>query len=158
MDQGEGWLATLVPLRADIIAGDPRSLYLGWLLCVQEGVLEDDAVAPPTPPGLHNLSASLQSLVEFLRIEDDLLQVVAEDSPANLNLSPSVDEANRWLRSLPDADKNEILLRLVRGDLPSLRAEVSRRIRESGAVQRTERPDSGDRTVGELLALADRRH
>ncbi|MDO8689404.1 MAG: hypothetical protein Q7R39_05240 [Dehalococcoidia bacterium] len=35
-EDGEGWLSSLIPLRAEILNGDFRSLYLGWLLCAQE--------------------------------------------------------------------------------------------------------------------------
>jgi hypothetical protein len=97
-DNVEEWeeqesLATLVPLRADIAAGDLRSLYLGWLLCVQEELLHHDIVEPPVPPSLGELSGPLQALVKFLRIEHDLLEAVAERSPDILKMSPSLDEA-----------------------------------------------------------------
>src|SRR5919206_142852 len=36
----DGSLSALVPLRADLAAGDLRALYLGWLLCVQAGELD----------------------------------------------------------------------------------------------------------------------
>src|SRR6266536_530696 len=32
---GEGWLASIVPARTELAAGDVRLLYLAWLLCVQ---------------------------------------------------------------------------------------------------------------------------
>ena len=32
---GEGRLASIVPVRAELAAGDMRLLYLAWLLCVQ---------------------------------------------------------------------------------------------------------------------------
>ena len=35
----EAWLASLVPLRSDLMNGDHRCLYLGWLHAVQEGEL-----------------------------------------------------------------------------------------------------------------------
>ena len=51
-EEGEGRLSPLVPLRAELIAGDARCLYLGWLLCVQRGEFDDDEREPPVPPGL----------------------------------------------------------------------------------------------------------
>src|SRR5215831_17979074 len=32
-DEGEGWMASLLPLRGDLLRGDQRCLYLGWLCC-----------------------------------------------------------------------------------------------------------------------------
>ena len=40
--EGEGWLSSLIPLRAEILNGDLRSLYLGWLLCAQEELYYED--------------------------------------------------------------------------------------------------------------------
>jgi hypothetical protein len=31
-DDGTGWMAALMPLRSDLLRGDLRCLYLGWLL------------------------------------------------------------------------------------------------------------------------------
>ena len=87
-DEGEGWLATLVLLRSDIAAGDLRTLYLSWLLRVQQEVLDNDMVEPELPPGLGGLSASLQALAEFLRIDQDLLQAAAESSSARPQVTP----------------------------------------------------------------------
>ena len=86
-DEGDEWeerLSQLAQLRTDISGGDLRSLYLGWLLCLQTEILDDDTLEPPVPPGLGDLSEELQSLAEFLRIEDDLLQASAERSGPQL--------------------------------------------------------------------------
>lgn len=47
-DDGSGWLASLVPVRGDIAAGDYRALYLAWLLGVQHGELASRFVAGDT--------------------------------------------------------------------------------------------------------------
>ncbi len=41
-DDGSGWLSSLTPIRADLVSGDLRSLYLAWLHRVQAGEIEDD--------------------------------------------------------------------------------------------------------------------
>src|SRR5438270_673282 len=46
VEDSEGWLASLLPLRADLAGGDLRCLYLGWLRCAQTEELDDDAVEP----------------------------------------------------------------------------------------------------------------
>ncbi len=65
-DEGRGWLPTLAGLRADLAAGDNRLLYLAWLMGVQAGDIEDDAVEPPCPPGLKELSGTLEAFVDFV--------------------------------------------------------------------------------------------
>lgn len=84
--RGDGLLATIVPVRADLLRGDLRALYLGWLLSAQDGVLSDDDKEPPVPAGLNQLSASLESVREFLRIDADLV-VAAGASSAPLDLA-----------------------------------------------------------------------
>ena len=56
-DDGAGLLSSLIPLRAEIAAGDHRALYLAWLSSVQSGELNADDPEPPIPPGLGALSA-----------------------------------------------------------------------------------------------------
>jgi hypothetical protein len=73
-DDGTGWLSSLLPLRADIAAGDYRALYLAWLLCVQVGEVPPHATQPPIPQGLGSLTAPLRAFADFLRIDPDLLR------------------------------------------------------------------------------------
>jgi hypothetical protein len=79
-EEGEGWLSSLVSLRADIINGDYRSLYLSWLFCAQMGEMEYDELEPPVPPNLAALNAPLQSFVDFMRIDEDFIVAAAEKS------------------------------------------------------------------------------
>jgi len=67
--EGEGQLSSLISVRSELVRGDLRVLYLGWLLRVQTGELDDNDLEPPVPPGLGQLSASLGNLAEFLRID-----------------------------------------------------------------------------------------
>jgi hypothetical protein len=92
---GSGWLSSLVPLRADLAAGDLRALHLAWLLSVQAGVLYEDAPEPPVPAGLHQLTAPLKAFVDFLRIDEDLLATAAERSSATAGDSTSREDLAR---------------------------------------------------------------
>jgi hypothetical protein len=89
---GEGWLASLIPLRADLLAGDLRCLYLGWLAGVEARQVADDELEPPVPPGLGNLSASLQRLADFLRVDTDLIETAALTSLGEGPAGPSTEE------------------------------------------------------------------
>lgn len=51
---------------------------MGWLLCVQNHEVDNEDLEPPVPPGLGQLSASLDALADFLRLDGDLLDVAAE--------------------------------------------------------------------------------
>jgi hypothetical protein len=111
--EDEGQLSSMISVRAELMQGDLRALYLGWLLRAQMGELEDDDVEPPVPPGLGKLSASLDSLVEFLRIDSDLLHVAAEASAPLEELMLNRDEIHMWIGRLPTIEKDAILTHLI---------------------------------------------
>src|SRR5215831_11617066 len=50
--EGEGQLSSLISVRSELARGDLRALYLGWLLCAQNGELDDDEIEPAAPAGL----------------------------------------------------------------------------------------------------------
>lgn len=69
------WPVPLALVRADLLAGDLRPLYLLWLLSVQCGERRASAAEPPHPPGLERPAGSLWMFAEFLRLNADLLTV-----------------------------------------------------------------------------------
>ena len=149
---GEGVLASILPVRAELLAGDLRALYLLWLLSVQVGEISDDAVEPPVPASLDALTGSQTALADFLRIDRDLIDVAVAGSP------PPHDErvdVARWVAGLPGSERDVLLVGLLEGDDPLLRAEALRR---AGAGRRDR---AGVRTAAELLdqaaALRERR-
>ncbi|MGC1953163.1 MAG: hypothetical protein WA970_11455 [Gammaproteobacteria bacterium] len=156
--EGEGWLGSLLPLRADLMQGDHRGLYLGWLLGAQHSEFDEATLEPPVPPGLSELSAPLQSLADFLGIDADLIAAAAERSEPGSALSLSRQDIARWLAQLPAADKDAILTSLLEGHDPH--AVATLRQRALGALRSAEHTDrrnhSADpRSVAELLARAD---
>ncbi len=155
IDEDTGHLASLVPLRADIASGDLRALYLAWLACVQSGEFDETDEEPPCPPGLGRLSAPLEAFVEFMRIDRDLLEVAAVGSPEAVGTALAM-EVEHWVSNLPEAEKTSLLVRLIEGNEPHLRAELVRRYRESRTLT-SSKAAVKRRTVGELLKAAERR-
>lgn len=134
-------------------AGDQRLLYLAWLLCVQNEELDEEEPEPPVPPGLVTLSGPLQGLADFLRWDEDLLATAAEASAPLTRRTPPTAALATWVKQLPQADKDKVIVRLLDGDGAHLRAELLRRY--NGDEDRA--PDGGGRTVGQLLAGAEQR-
>ncbi|MEU5948547.1 hypothetical protein ABZ793_23710 [Micromonospora sp. NPDC047465] len=151
--EGDGHLAAILPARAELAAGDRRLLYLSWLLCVQGRELDDDELEPPVPPGLADLSGPLRALVDFLRLDPDLLAVAAETSTPLKDPTPSTAVLSRWVKALPDSEKDDVVLRLLRGDDAHLRSELLARFHGTTPSDST----GGRRMVGELLAAAGQR-
>lgn len=150
---GDGLLATMVTVRAELLRGDLRALYLAWLLSAQSGVLSDDDREPPVPAGLNQLSASLESMREFLRIDVDLLAAGAAQSAPH-KLEPLREgEVRQWIATLPVEEKDRLLTRLAMDDDGTLAIEVQRRYLDSRGTSASlaKKPS---RTVGQLKASA----
>ena len=126
-EYGEESLGSIIPARAELATGDLRLLYLAWLLSVESGELADDDAEPPIPPGMAALNASLRSLADFLRLDEDLIAVAAKASEERKDSSPSPQELKRWVAVLPARERDALLVRLVLGDDVHLRTELLRR-------------------------------
>jgi hypothetical protein len=153
--EGGGILSSLIALRADLARDDRRALYLGWLVGAQNGELSDDDKEPTVPSGLTELTASLDALVEFLRMDTDLLRVAAEAS-APLRPSAEPKEILAWLATVSTHEKDALLSRLLTDDALVVPAELRQRLerdrrKTSGAAK------SKPRTVAALLRDADTR-
>lgn len=152
-EDGEDWMPALLPLRAELAGGDLRCLYLAWLLCMQSEMLDEEAVEPPLPPlppGLGALSTAQKAFADFLRLDGDLIEVAARNSPPGDTAQPSRQQSERWIAGLADAEKNALLLRLMYDGDPHLRSELLQRLRQAQAV--APGPMAAGRTVGQLLA------
>jgi hypothetical protein len=154
--EGEGLLSSLISVRAELARGDLRCLYLGWLLCAQNGEFDDEDEEPPVPPGLGQLSASLESLVDFLRIDADLLEIAAQASRLLAQASPKPAEIREWIGKLPAGEKDDLLARFIAGEEPTLAMELMRRFNEEDDKRSGEEAEGvKKRTVAELLQAAE---
>jgi hypothetical protein len=151
-DDGTGWMGSLISLRSDLLRGDLRCLYLGWLLCVQNEEISGDAAEPPVPAGLRELSASLDSLIEFLGIDEDLIEVAATVSDP-LKAGPSRNELATWIRGLPERDKNDLLVTAALDSGERWRNELLRRFQHQHTVAPVHSAMQR-RTAGDLLTEA----
>ena len=159
-DEGVSWMPSLVPLRDELMRGDHRALYLGWLASLPKhgwDVEPDDGLRePPVPPGLAKLTGPQKALAEFLAVEDALIDVAAQRSEGEPPAAPSRAEMTRWLAGIPAVERESYLLRFLaeEGDVP-LRAEMLRRIREETSPRGSRPPPKTERRMASTL-LADR--
>ncbi len=154
-EEGEGWLSSLISLRADIFRGDYRSLYLAWLFCAQMGEMEDDELEPPVAPNLADLNARLESFVDFMRIDSDLIAVAAENSVSeDRKIDPTA--LKTFIHNLPESEKNEILIRLVEAPSPHVGIELRQRFQQAVSTKANSNMDEQLRSVEDLLSKAER--
>jgi hypothetical protein len=154
--EADGQLSSLISVRSELARGDLRALYLGWLLCVQKGELDNDEIEPPVPAGLGQLSASLSSFADFLQIDTDLIDAAAAASPLLLETEPKTAEIHEWVAKLPAAEKDDLLARLIMGNDGALGNELVQRIgRERESAHAAGETVAKRRTVAALVRAGE---
>src|SRR5439155_18622630 len=114
------------------------------------GVGGDDLIERPVPPGLGQLSAPLRAFVEFFGSDQDRVGAAATASPA---LKATTEPIERWVPLLPELERNSLLVRAARGE--PIGAELLRRLREVGGVQRPEASGAARRSFSAIVAAAE---
>ncbi|AMO68649.1 hypothetical protein DOK_09606 [gamma proteobacterium BDW918] len=156
LENGHGWMGRLAPLRDELLGGDLRPLYLGWLAGVSAGEVSEKSMEPEPPPGLSRLSAAQQSLADFLEIDADLLTAagLADPGVAKSNSKSDV-ELDAWLAALPEVEKNAMLKLLLTGHAQRAERELKRQFlawrREQSSGEKSAMPR---RKVADLHKLA----
>ena len=103
-------------LRDELLRGDYRALYLGWLAGVTAGEVAEDCLEPDIPPGLLRLTAAQQSLAEFIEVDSDLLAAAASESPGMDDESSDTEvEMDEWLENIGIDEARASLKRLLKG-------------------------------------------
>ncbi|MBN9166485.1 MAG: hypothetical protein BGO98_25570 [Myxococcales bacterium 68-20] len=146
--ESPGSLSTLGQLRAELLRGDLRPAYLAWLLAVQNDEVDDASREPPVPEGLSQLTAAQDAMVEFLRIDIDLLGAAATGSKPEADDGPQL---RQWVAELPAKETTAWLNRAVEQPDLALGNELLRAFR----AMRQTKASLPIRSVAELRAQAD---
>jgi hypothetical protein len=156
-DEIEADLADLLDIRKELLAGDRRPLYLGWL-AAQGHRYDDEGNAgeePPVPPGLKKLTHAQRALADFLWLDDDLLEAAATKSAAHAPKALDAPALRQHLQALPDQEKEAWLERLLLDETPRTRAKLLHKLRPPGPSAATKgRPVADLRAQAEALAEA----
>jgi hypothetical protein len=141
----------LLPIREQLMRGDLRALYLGWLTSIMWGWLPKEATEPPVPAGLGDLDNALEALVDFLVLDPSLVRAAARESPEREDTEQS-SAIRAWLEDLDEERRTEWLMRAFEGD-PRLSATMRRAYRTADRTETSPANEAG-RTVGEILEIA----
>ena len=154
IEENNTWLSALLPLRQAILQEDYRVLYLAWLQAAAvSDYLEDDAQEPPVPPNLQKLNGPLQSFVDWLEMDPDLITVAAQVSQTQKELKEPFKD---WLNALSEKEKTKLLMEIVTGD-SAIASQLQARLRQKFA-KASELPSVSDtkrRYFSELRSLAN---
>jgi hypothetical protein len=156
MEDGRGWMARLAPVRDELLRGDLRSLYIGWLPLVAVEMMDDDQTEPLSASGLANLTAAQEALAEFLEVDPDLLVGAGMGSPSPPKAEISLQEMDKWIDALPRQEVNSILKELLEGKGQQAERSIRNRFASWRRGLQTGDTDAPRRTVGELRQNAEK--
>jgi hypothetical protein len=168
-EDGGGWkeatadLSHFIRLRADLLEGDYRLLYLAWLktMTLNGGPDEDEededndtdmslfGHEPPVPAGLKQLSPSLHNFVQIFEIDPFLMQAAAEASP-NPKINVAIDY-RELIGRLSRAECDDFLMHLTEGD-PGVGFALRKRLAAFLPEERLQ--SEGPRNIQQLLENA----
>jgi hypothetical protein len=147
-------LARLLPLRAEILEGDLRPLYLAHLAVACDGNHGDEEKEAPVPAGLHKLTAAQRALAELYEISDALIAAAAQNSPSTPEREDSQKQVEAWLQRQPEGTKTAWLAQLMADPRSPVRSEIRAEFQKSQGV-RSWPTIVLDRTIAELKATAE---
>ena len=125
--EGEGHIDQLVAIREELMHGDYRALFLGWLADFDPEEWRDPedgaVVMPPIPTGLDHLSPALAALINHFPVDRDALAVAARLSQAS---APDRIPIAAVLEKLSVTEMRALLARVAEGGGAGVMAELNR--------------------------------
>ncbi len=147
-------LDRLVPLRAEILEGDLRPLYLAHLAMMSDGEHDpEETTEGPVPAGLGNLTAPQRALAELFGLSAALIAAAAEGSSGSPGQEDLRELQARWLQGLPQATRDAWLLDWLLDAHSSARSDMLAEFRKSRPLAAWPTVQC-DRTVAELETAA----
>ena len=146
----------LLPLRAEILEGDLRPLYMAHLAIASDMNHDPaDEKDAPVPAGLNKLTSAQKAFAEFYGIDKALLSAAALGAPSPAERARVKENFDDWLESQPDQTRNLWLKRVVEDEAPAVRAEILLAYRKSQKAPAWPTAKV-DRTIADLLEKAGR--
>ncbi|MBW2248365.1 MAG: hypothetical protein JRF62_14515 [Deltaproteobacteria bacterium] len=155
MEDGRGWMARLALVRDELLRGDMRSLYIGWLAGVTGEMMDDDEMEPVSISGLGSLTAVQQALAEFLEVDPDLIAGAGMGSPVAQSEEISEKDMDRWIDALPRNEVKAVLKQLLEGKGHLAERSIKNRFTAWRRGLQTDKIDPPRRRVGELRENAE---
>jgi hypothetical protein len=151
----DDYLDNLLPLRAEILEGDLRPLYLAHLVVAGDDNHDpEETQEGPVPAGLGKVSAAQRTLAEFYGLGNALMAAAAQNSPALPTKKDSESRYAAWLQRQPEATKNTWLAQLLANPESAARREILAEFQKSRSVPSWPTARS-DRTIAELRTAAE---
>ena len=125
--EGEGLIDQLIGVREELMRGDYRALFLGWLADFDPDEWRDPedgaVVMPPIPAGLDHLSPALAALIKHFPVDREALAVAAGLSQASTSDRIPIAEV---LEKLSVSEMRALLARVAEGGGSGVMTELNR--------------------------------
>ena len=125
--EGEGLIDQLIGVREELMRGDYRALFLGWLADFDPDEWLDPGdgavVMPPIPAGLDQLSPALEAIIKHFPVNCDALAVAAGLSQAS---TPDRIPIAAVLERLSVSEMRALLARVAEGGGAGVMTELNR--------------------------------
>jgi hypothetical protein len=145
----------LLPLRAELLDGDLRPLYIAHLAVAGDDNHDpDECTEGPVPAGLNKLTDAQKALIDWLGLSEALVAAAAKKSPPLPERDDVEDEYTSWLQRQSETMKNTWLAQLLADPNATVRREIL------AAFQKDQRKSAwptvpSDRTVAQLRTAAE---
>jgi len=133
VEENDFLLDPLLSIRDEIMNGDYRALFMGWVMVRQRMILPTDEnfdeelldyldededferyqKTPPVPSALNKLNAGHKELIQSFQINEDIIKAASKFSTKPSNQKSNYGEL---IAKLPQSEKDELLLKLVSGE------------------------------------------
>lgn len=144
------YLDIAISLRARLMSGDLRALYLLWLCAAGDDNNDpEEMIEPPVPHGVAELANLEGELLTFFGL-DPLLLIAAGTNVDPAPADESQQQTARWVNALDEQAAKDILQRLLTSDMASVKANLLAKIRKARAPNGWPTTDKR-RTFDELL-------
>ncbi len=125
--EGEGTISRLSGIREELMRGDYRALFLGWLADFHPDEWRDPrdhaVLVPPIPSGLDCLTSAHQALIEHFPVDQDALTVAVGQATGGM---PPRMPISRVVANLSATDMKALLVRVAEGDGSRVMSELNR--------------------------------
>jgi len=151
----EDLVTQLLPLRAELLDGDLRPLYIAHLAVSQDINHDpDEEMEAPVPAGLDHLTRAQRELAEFQGVSDALIEAAAQRSPPMPAAKGAGIDYGAWLQRQLQSRKDEWLARVMAEPRSPVRAEILAAFREDQQVSSWPIAEP-KRTISELQSIAE---
>ncbi len=143
-------LHRLVPLRAEILDGDLRPLYVAHLAIACDGEHDaEETKESPVPAGLGRLTTAQRALMELYDLSDALIAAAAQEAPPLTSKGEPPNQHAEWLHGQSQATKDAWLAQLMSDPRSTVRMEILAAFQKSRDVSAWPTVRRG-RTIAEL--------